>query len=258
MCYTDCFNQPEKIKQELSTEDALRILHEMHAAGVMELVFTGGDPLARPDFLTIYEEAFRLGFLVAVFTNGTLFTPRILESWRQHPPQRVEISIHGITSNTFDRVTGIPGSWERCKAGVLQIQELNIPLVLKTVILSLNQSEILHIKKWAESLGPGVISRMDSSLRDDLSGDLHPKQFEVSVQDLDGIMGQDPVLREAWLAPHNAGKSKCAGGDTTFHIDAYGVMQRCTSNRRGGYDLRNGNFLDGFEKALPTFPCPKR
>lgn len=50
MCYTDCFNEPERIRQELSTAELLRIMEELAQAGCLELCLTGGEPLAQPDF----------------------------------------------------------------------------------------------------------------------------------------------------------------------------------------------------------------
>ena len=41
-----------------------------------------------------------------------------------------------------------------------------------------------------------------------------------------------------------------------FHIDAYGMLQLCSGNRRAGYDLRKGSFREGFYEVLPTFGCP--
>src|SRR5207249_3463494 len=74
MCYTDCFNSPEMIQQELSFPEIVRIMDEIHEAGCLDLTLTGGEPLARRDFLDIYTYAKQKGFLVTVFTNGTLVT----------------------------------------------------------------------------------------------------------------------------------------------------------------------------------------
>src|SRR5437899_3341517 len=72
MCYTDCFNTPDMLRQELSFREIIRIMDEIREAGCLELTFTGGEPLARRDFLDIYAHAKQEGFLVTVFTNGTL------------------------------------------------------------------------------------------------------------------------------------------------------------------------------------------
>lgn len=40
MCYTDCFNRPDAIRQELSTAEILRIMDELAEAGTLELCLT--------------------------------------------------------------------------------------------------------------------------------------------------------------------------------------------------------------------------
>ncbi len=67
MCYTDPFNTPEQIRQELSYEEIVRILDEIHKEGCLEITFTGGEPFARRDFLHIYTYAKSKGFLLTIF-----------------------------------------------------------------------------------------------------------------------------------------------------------------------------------------------
>src|SRR2546428_13606110 len=79
MCYTDCFNTPEMIRQELSFPEIVRIMDDIHEAGGLELCLTGGEPLARRGFLGLYPSAKQAGCLVARVTNGTLLTLRIAD-----------------------------------------------------------------------------------------------------------------------------------------------------------------------------------
>ncbi len=81
MCYTDCFNTPEAIPKELSTEEIFRIMEEIQEAGGLSLTLTGGEPLARRDFPEIYRHAAHLGFLVSIYSNGTLITREIVDLW---------------------------------------------------------------------------------------------------------------------------------------------------------------------------------
>src|SRR2546428_3467918 len=94
MCYTDCFNTPERIRQELTLPEIVRIMDEIQEAGCLELCLTGGEPLARKDFLDIYAYAKQKGFLLTVFTNGTLLTEKIADYWACSPPSMIEISFH--------------------------------------------------------------------------------------------------------------------------------------------------------------------
>src|SRR5881396_137739 len=153
MCYTDCFNRPDMIRNELSTSEIVRIMDEIQEAGCLELCLTGGEPLARRDFLDIYTYAKQKGFLVTVFTNGTLLTEKIADYWVQYPPSMIEISFHGLTEQSFERITQGPGSYERCLAGIRLILERHLPLTLKTVGMTMNQDEVLKIKTYVEDLG---------------------------------------------------------------------------------------------------------
>ncbi|HUO84715.1 MAG TPA: radical SAM protein, partial [Thermoanaerobaculia bacterium] len=59
---------------ELSFEEIRGILGQMSEAGVLWLLLTGGEIFARHDFLDIYRYAKRQGFLITLFTNGTMIT----------------------------------------------------------------------------------------------------------------------------------------------------------------------------------------
>lgn len=261
MCYTDCFNQPERIRQELTTQEIFRILAELQEAGCVELTFTGGDPMARSDFMEIYEEAHRLGFLITVFTNGTYITPAIADRWGSLRPACVEVSLHGVSPEVFDGVTQIPGSFERCIRGIGFLAERRIPLLLKTTGLPLNRGEILAVKRYAESFGSGVKWTFGQHLRDDLEKSGAPFQFQLPEEELLELEKQDPELWKAKCeetVKFESAPKDCGGGKQKFHIDAYGQLQLCSNNRRESYDLRSGSFQEGFYKALPVFPCPRR
>lgn len=258
MCYTDCFNTPERIRQELSTSEIFRILDEIHDAGCIELTFTGGEPLSRTDFMAIYEYAHRLGFFITLFTNGTLITEEIVDRLAQSPPNSVEISLHGISSGVFDGVTQVSGSLKRCLEGIQMLLVRKIPVVLKTVGLLRNQEEILAVKRFAESLGSGVIWRFGQYLRDDLDESGSPFQYQIPEEVLQEIEKQDETLWKAKRKEIEESESMtkaCGGGKMKFHIDAYGGLQLCSNNRRVSYDLRKGSFRQGFYELLPKFPC---
>jgi len=254
MCYTDCFNRPEQIRRELGTREILRIMDELAEAGTLELCLTGGEPLMRPDFFEIYTQAVRCGFLVTVFTNGTLISEDEADRFAAWPPQRMEISWHGVTRDTFERVTQSRGSYDRCLTAVRLLLERRIPLLLKTTALTVNQPEILAIKAFAASLGP-VGFKLGEELRPELDGGAGPSHYALTAEELERLNRQDAAL---W---HEAGRraetaaSACKSGLRRFHIDAYGHLQLCSGNRRQGYDLRAGSFADGFYRHLPTFGC---
>jgi MoaA/NifB/PqqE/SkfB family radical SAM enzyme len=255
MCYTDCFNRPDKIRTELATEEIIRIMDELAEAGCAELCLTGGEPFARPDFFQIYEHAKVNGFLVTIFTNGTLITEEIADRLAALPPYRIEISLHGLHENTFERITQGKGSFQRCLRAIRLLLERRLSLVLKTTAMTLNKDEILEIKRFVRSLGP-VGYKLGERMRLTLEESEAPERFALTEEELADIEWQDPELRMEACQKSSEVKPVCESGKRTFHIDAYGQLQLCSGNRSQSYDLRRGSFRDGFYRYLPAFFCP--
>ena len=67
-----------------------------------------------------------------------------------------------MTPETYDRVTRVPGSFDKCMAGIKRLVERGIPLTLKTMALAWNHHEIEAMEAYAKSLG--LVFRFDSSL----------------------------------------------------------------------------------------------
>lgn len=260
MCYTDPFNTPDRIRQELSYAEITRILDELREAGCLELCFTGGEPFARHDFLDIYTYAKKQGFLVTIFTNGTLITSKIADHLNAHPPKMIEISFHGLTKQSFDRITQVPGSFERCQSGIELLLERGLPLTLKSLGMAVNRDEILQIKAWVDTLGY-VHYKFGADMRARLDGSEDPYDLELSEEETAAIEQADEQMyreRRRQLEAQKNQPPRCGGGGTRFHIDAYGQLQLCSNNRRQSYDLRHGSFREGFYELLPRFPCPNR
>ena len=120
---------------ELGLEDHRRILDELAQLGCLWLLFTGGEVLARPDFLDIYLYAKQKGFLVTIFTNAALVTEEIADSLARARPFSVEVSLYGHSDAVFDRVTGVAGSRQRCLRGLRLLQEKGVPVRTKAMAL---------------------------------------------------------------------------------------------------------------------------
>lgn len=254
MCYTDCFNRPDKIRDELSTHEILRIMDELAEAGCLELCLTGGEPFIRPDFFDIYEHAKKKGFLVTIFTNGTLITEAVADWLASLPPHRVEVSLHGLTEDTFEGITQGRGAFSRCMKTIRLLLERNLCLVLKTTAMTLNKDEILQIKQYVNGLG-SVGYKLGEELRPTLEGSDQPRQLALSEAELLNINRQDPQLWNETCRKVSQPMPPCETGTRSFHIDAYGQLQLCSGNRRQGYDLRRGSFTEGFYNHLPWFYC---
>src|SRR3954468_8734008 len=142
-CYNNlAMDDAEARARELPFDEHRRLLDDLADAGCLWLLYTGGEIFARRDFLDIYAYAKRKGFLITLFTNGTLITEKIADFLADMRPFTIEITLYGGTKETYEKLTGIPGSYDRCMRGIDLLLERKLPLKLKTVALSINKHEI--------------------------------------------------------------------------------------------------------------------
>ena len=118
------------------------MIDEIAAAGCLWLLYTGGEVFLRPDFLDIYTRAKGQGLLITLFTNATLITPEIADVLAARPPFSIEVTVYGRSREVYERVTRVPGSYDRCLKGIERLRERGLPLKLKTMALTLNRHEL--------------------------------------------------------------------------------------------------------------------
>ena len=260
-CYNNLpMGDMEARRGELTYQELCRVMDEMVEAGCLWLLFTGGEIFARKDFLQIYTYAKKKGFLVTLFTNGTLITPEIADYLVEWRPFAIEITLYGATEETYDRLTGIQGSWRRCLRGIDLLLERGLPLTLKTVALTINKHELGAMKRFAAERGLKL--KFDSMMSPRIDCSQSPlavrlKPWEIVKMDL-----EDPERVAEWKkfakrfgGPVQAPESSdevyhCGGGVNGFAIDPAGKMSICVLSHQDTYDLRQGNFFDGWNGFL--------
>lgn len=108
MCYVHLDEAEARARgRELTTGQWLDIARQAKDAGMMFLLLTGGEPFLRPDFLELYGELRKMGFLISVNTNGSLIKGEILEEIRKNPPMRVNMTLYGGCEETYEALCGV-------------------------------------------------------------------------------------------------------------------------------------------------------
>ncbi|HUR79201.1 MAG TPA: radical SAM protein [Thermoanaerobaculia bacterium] len=260
-CYNNLpMSDPAARHAELTTADHKRILDELFDLGCLWLLYTGGEIFARADFLEIYEYAHRKGFLITLFTNATLITERIADFLVQHPPFEIEVTLYGRTKATYESLTGIPGSFEKCLRGVHAILDRKLPLKLKTVGLTINKHEIPAMKRFAQDLG--VEFKFDAMINPRIDCSSSPLAVRLTPADIVSLDLDDEQRVAEWRrlaedctplpAPEGQAPNlyQCGGGLNSFAIDPYGDMTICVLSHVDKYNVRDGSVRDGWEHFL--------
>jgi len=260
-CYNNlAMADQEARSRELSKHEHFRLLDDLADLGCLWLLYTGGEIFARADFLEIYTYAKQKGFLITLFTNGTLITERVADYLLQWPPFAIEITLYGRTKETYEALTGIEGSYERCLRGVALLRERGLPLKLKTVPTTINKHEVVAMKDFVEQelhlefkfdslLNP----RIDCS-QSPLAVRLSPEEVVVLDLHWPKLAAEHRETAQANLEQCSVRESdtlySCGGGVNSFALDPYGHMSICVLSHQDTYDIRSGTVEEGWEQFL--------
>jgi len=189
-------------------------------------------------------------------------TERIADLFAAEPPLGVEISLYGMTKETYERVTQVPGSFEKCREGIRRLVERKVPLKLKTMALAWNAHEVVAMADYAASLG--LEFRFDANLNArvdcgaDRNGELQidARRAVELAQASPARLAEIKAFCEKHVVPQRPEDDprvySCGAGDISFTVDPYGRLQMCQLARRGGFDLREGAFAEGWRHFFPA------
>lgn len=256
-CYIE--GTPLKKEHELTYDEICRIFDEIADAGCLWLLLTGGEAMLRRDFADIYRYAKRKGFILTIFTNATLITPEIADMLRDEPPFNIEVSLYGATKETYERITRIPGSYERCLRGIELLVERKIPVSLKSMAMTLNSHELKDMDKIAEKFG--LEFRFDTQLNASLDSSDGPLSLRLSPEEIlkldladeKRVQGMHDYCNNEnnWQVPRHDRLFTCGSGHNSFHVTSSGRLIECVLSRGTNYDLLKGSFHEGFYEEMP-------
>jgi len=263
-CYNNVPISDERTRRrELTRTEHFRIAEEIAEAGCLWLLYTGGEPFARPDFLDIYTHAKRQGMLITIFTNGTLITRKAADHLAKWRPFAIEITLYGRTRETYERITRVPGSYDLAMRGIRLLLERGLPLKLKSMALTANKHEIWEMKRFAED-ELGVEFKFDAMINPRIDCSDSPLAARLTPDEVVALDLLDPRRMTEWQSfcerfngPVLTGERAddlyhCGGGITSFAIDPEGRVSLCVLSRRDTYDLRTGSFREGWEACVRT------
>jgi len=139
----------EQDNKELSADEIKRGLDILKSLGVVEIVFSGGNPLLRDDAAEIIEYASRF-FVTTVYDNGSMAAKKI-DALRD--VDFVAISIDSLDAAKNDHIKGVEGSWKKAMETVETLHNEGIKVAVTPTISQLNLYEIIDITNYFSQKG---------------------------------------------------------------------------------------------------------
>lgn len=252
-CYMPGINRHD----EISTDEIRRILDEAADAGVLWLLLTGGEPFVRKDFVEIYKYSKKKGFIINLFSNGTLIDERIADMLAEWPPFVVEITVHSMNEEIFDKITRVKGSFARCMEGIWLLHERGINLRIKTVAMKQNKGELNDIERFAAEIG--AEHRFDPHIQPKINGDDAPLRFRLSPEEIVELDSEHTERLRDWkeifenkVACATDHIFSCGAGVRSCYVNAQGRLSACLMTNYLSYDLKNGSFREAWSEFLPS------
>ena len=145
--------QPLAHPDQLSTEEGKKLIDQIADLHVPIFVFTGGDPLKRPDLCDLIQYASEKGVRVAVTPSATpLLTRESIFQMKEAGLVRLGISLDGSTPEIHDAFRGLPGAWARTIQAIEWANEAGIPIQVHTTISRHNAHDLDNLCALFEKL----------------------------------------------------------------------------------------------------------
>ncbi|APV45109.1 radical SAM additional 4Fe4S-binding SPASM domain-containing protein [Dehalogenimonas formicexedens] len=149
-CYASATEKPAA--NEMTTVEARSFIQDIAAFGAPVILFSGGEPLLRPDFLELAEHAASQGLRVALSTNGTLIDGAMASNLKRIGFTEVGISLDGIGEKN-DRFRGQPGAFDKALNGVRHSMANGLRVSLRLTMTRFNYKELPAIFRLVEDEG---------------------------------------------------------------------------------------------------------
>lgn len=136
---------------ELTTEDWKRVLQEARGLGILHVLFSGGEPLQRPDLEELVAEAKRIGLYSNLITSALGFTRERGERLKQAGLDSIQISFQSDEAPLANEIAGTQAHGRKLEAARLA-RELGLPLTVNVVLHRANIGRLEGLIALAERL----------------------------------------------------------------------------------------------------------
>jgi radical SAM protein len=254
--------QPLAHPDQLSTDEGKKLIDQIAAMNVPIFIFTGGDPLKRPDLYDLIRYGAEKNVKIAVTPSATpLLTRDAIFKMKEAGVVRLGISLDGSCPEIHDVFRGLPGAWARTIQAIEWAGEAGLPIQVHSTISRHNAHDLDNLCALFEKLAIVMwnvfflVPVGRGQLNDLLSGEefenVFAKIYELSHRVSFQIKTTEAMHYRRYLLQHNLEERKMAHGAGHPHAAAIaeyepGAPKADPLTRNHGWATRRVNDGKGF------------
>jgi radical SAM protein len=223
--------QPLAHPDQLSTDEGKALIDQIAGMQVPIFIFTGGDPLKRPDLYELIRYGAEKGVKIAVTPSATpLLTREAIFKMKEAGVVRLGISLDGSTPEIHDKFRGLSGAWARTIQAIEWANEAGIPIQVHTTISRHNADDLDNLCALFEKQAIVMwnvfflVPVGRGQLNDLLSGEefeqVFAKIYELSHRVSFQIKTTEAMHYRRYLLQHNLEERRMGNGSTHPHAKA--------------------------------------
>lgn len=150
-CYINATDR--ELPDELSTDAAKMLIHQITEVSRPLLILSGGEPLLRKDIFELIQYGKERGLRMAMGSNGMLIDDDVARRLKKAGIETVSISLDSTTPERHDEFRGVKGSWNRAIMAIKALKNNDILVQVNTTVTQQNYDDIEDIMTLAEEFG---------------------------------------------------------------------------------------------------------
>jgi radical SAM protein with 4Fe4S-binding SPASM domain len=240
---------------ELSTAEALDLVHQLADFGVREVTLIGGEAFLRRDWLEIAAEIKACGMRLTMTTGGYGLGPKLAARMAEVGFDLVGVSVDGLRG-VHDSLRGRKNSWAWCFAAFEALRDVGIPIAANTQI---NRRSVRQLPRIYARLRDAGVRGWQTQLTVPMGNAADRPELLLQPVDLLAVF---PVLHYLYLRGQDEGVAMMPGNNVGY-FGPYERRLRSHPKRDDIYEIWAGSMggvttlgieADGTIKADPSLP----
>ena len=152
----------EAMTDELNVKEAMHAIDEMASLGTEALIFSGGEPLLRKDFvLTLAQYCEDNGVIPAMLSNGLLITPEVALQLKDSGIKAIGIPIDSVIPENHDKLRNLPGTFKKAVSAIKTCLDIDLEVIVTTMALKDTYNEMPKRIEFLSNLGVDEVAVYD-------------------------------------------------------------------------------------------------